>query len=49
MAAALQEMWSKIGVKAELSVSEKKAHYTAVRAGDFQVCEANWFADFNDA
>jgi oligopeptide transport system substrate-binding protein len=49
MAAALQEMWAKIGVTVELSVSEKKAHYTTVRAGDFEVCESNWFADFNDA
>ncbi len=49
VAAALQEMWGRIGAKVELSVSEKKAHYVAVRARDYQVAEGNWFADYNDA
>ncbi len=49
MAAALQGMWAAIGVKVELVVMEKKVHYNTVRAQDYEVAEANWFADFNDA
>ena len=49
MAAALQGMWAKVGIKVELVVSEKKVHYNTVRAQDYEVAEANWFADFNDA
>ncbi len=49
MAAALQGMWRSIGLKVEVSVSEKKVHYNTVRALDYDVAEANWFADYNDA
>lgn len=49
MAAALQGMWAAVGLKVELVVSEKKVHYNTVRAMDYEVAEANWFADFNDA
>lgn len=49
VAAALQGMWGAIGLKVELVVMEKKVHYNTVRAQDFEVAEANWFADFNDA
>lgn len=49
MAAALQGMWAAVGLKVELVVSEKKVHYNTVRAQDYDVAEANWFADFNDA
>lgn len=48
-AAALQGMWAAIGLKVELVVTEKKVHYNTVRAQDYEVAEANWFADFNDA
>lgn len=49
MAAALQGMWAAIGLKVELVISEKKVHYNTVRAQDYEVAEANWFGDFNDA
>lgn len=49
VAAALQGMWAAIGMKVELVVMEKKVHYNTVRAQDYEVAEANWFADFNDA
>lgn len=49
VAAALQGMWAQIGMKVELVVMEKKVHYNTVRAQDYEVAEANWFGDFNDA
>jgi len=49
VAAALQGMWAAIGLKVELVVMEKKVHYNTVRAQDYEVAEANWFGDFNDA
>ena len=49
MAAALQGMWAAAGFKVELVTSEKKVHYNTVRLMDYEVAEANWFADFNDA
>lgn len=49
MAAALQNMWKAIGLDVQVSASEKKIHYNTVRAKDYEVAEANWFADFNDA
>lgn len=49
MAAALQGMWAAAGMKVDVSVSEKKVHYNAVRAGDYDVSENNWFGDYNDA
>jgi oligopeptide transport system substrate-binding protein len=49
VAAALQGMWRAIGINVELVSSEKKVHYNTVRAGDYDVSENNWFADFNDA
>lgn len=49
VAAALQRMWAAIGIEVELVASEKKVHYNTVRAGDYEVSENNWFADFNDA
>lgn len=49
VAAALQGMWRSVGMRVELVSSEKKVHYNTVRAGDYDVSENNWFADFNDA
>jgi oligopeptide transport system substrate-binding protein len=49
MAAALQGMWAAVGIKVDVSVSEKKIHYNTVRAGDYDVSENNWFGDYNDA
>lgn len=49
VAAALQAMWKSVGIQVELGASEKKVHYNTIRAQDYDVAEANWFADFNDA
>lgn len=49
VAVALAGMWQSVGVKAELLVSEKKVHYDTVREGNYEVGEANWIADYNDA
>jgi oligopeptide transport system substrate-binding protein len=45
---AYQGMWTQIGVKAELFNLEVKVLYTALRAGDFEVADAGWVADYND-
>jgi oligopeptide transport system substrate-binding protein len=44
VAVAVQEMWSKAGVKAELAVSEVKVHYNDLREKDFEVADAGWVA-----
>ncbi|MBI1238764.1 MAG: peptide ABC transporter substrate-binding protein [Alphaproteobacteria bacterium] len=49
VAVALASMWKAIGADAELLVSEKKVHYDTVRGGNYDVGEANWIADYNDA
>ncbi|NWH08635.1 MAG: peptide ABC transporter substrate-binding protein [Alphaproteobacteria bacterium] len=49
MAVALTDFWSQVGVRAEAVVSEKKVHYDLLRNGNYEVGEANWFADYNDA
>ncbi len=49
VAAALQGMWRAVGFNVELVVTEKKVHYNVVRERDYDVAEANWFADYNDA
>jgi oligopeptide transport system substrate-binding protein len=37
VAIALQSMWSRIGVKADIMTTEVKAHYASVNAHDFEV------------
>ncbi len=49
VAVALGQMWQAIGANADLVLSEKKVHYNTVRVRDYEVAEANWFADYNDA
>jgi oligopeptide transport system substrate-binding protein len=45
---AYQGMWAEIGVKAQLLNLEVKVLYAALRAGDFEVSDAAWVADYND-
>jgi oligopeptide transport system substrate-binding protein len=44
VAIAVQEMWSKAGVKVEIAVSEVKVHYNDLREKDFEVADAGWVA-----
>ena len=46
---AIQSMLRNSGIKVELEGSEPKVLYNYLRTGDFQVGDAGWIADFNDA
>lgn len=47
--AMIQQMWRPIYVDAEPRQSESRVLYALLRQGDFQVAQAAWVADFNDA
>ena len=49
IAVALQAMWKTIGVDVQLLNSETATHYNALRTQDFDVADAGWVADYNDA
>lgn len=46
---AIQADWATIGVKVTLAQQETQIAYQSYRARDFQVADAAWVADFNDA
>ena len=46
---AIQSMLRNSGINVELEGSEPKVLYNYLRTGDFQVGDAGWIADFNDA
>jgi oligopeptide transport system substrate-binding protein len=46
---AIQSMLSKANIEVSLEASEPKVLYNYLRTGDFQVGDAGWIADFNDA
>ena len=46
---AIQSMLRNSGIIVELEGSEPKVLYSCLRTGDFQVGDAGWIADFNDA
>ena len=46
---AIQSMLSKANISVNLEASEPKVLYNYLRTGDFQVGDAGWIADFNDA
>ena len=46
---AIQSMLSKANINTTLEASEPKVLYNYLRTGDFQVGDAGWIADFNDA
>jgi len=46
---AVQADWKAIGVDARLVQNEVQIAYAAYRARDFQVADAAWIADYNDA
>ena len=49
VAEAVQAMWREhLGITVELENREKRVHYAAERAGDYQVSRGNWIGDFDD-
>ena len=51
VAPVVQQNWAEIApwVKVEVVQSDLQVHYEILRAGDFEVGDAGWAADFNDA
>lgn len=45
---ALQDMWKQVGVDVKLNGQEVKVAYNSFRAGDFEVGDAGWVADYSD-
>jgi oligopeptide transport system substrate-binding protein len=46
---AIQADWKQIGVEARLAQNEAQIAYASYRNRDFEVADAAWVADFNDA
>jgi oligopeptide transport system substrate-binding protein len=46
---AVQADWKAVGVDARLAQNETQIAYAAYRSRDFQVADAAWLADYNDA
>ena len=49
VAIAVAGMWKEIGVEADLLNTDPHVHYNALRTQDFDVADAGWVADYNDA
>lgn len=47
--AAVQADWKEIGVEVQLQQNEGQIAYAAYRARDFEIADAAWIADYNDA
>ncbi|MBL9097976.1 MAG: peptide ABC transporter substrate-binding protein [Alphaproteobacteria bacterium] len=48
-AIAMQAMWKQIGVEVELNAKDFAIHYDLMKSADFQVGDAGWVFDYNDA
>jgi oligopeptide transport system substrate-binding protein len=46
---AIQADWKQIGVDARLAQNETQIAYASYRSRDFQIADAAWVADYNDA
>lgn len=46
---AIQADWKSIGVETTLQQNEAQIAYASYRARDFQIADAGWIADYNDA
>jgi oligopeptide transport system substrate-binding protein len=46
---AIQSDWKQVGVQATLAQNETQIAYASYRSRDFQVADAAWIADYNDA
>ena len=49
VAIAVAGMWKEIGVQVDLLNTDPHVHYNALRTQDFDVADAGWVADYNDA
>jgi oligopeptide transport system substrate-binding protein len=48
-AIAMQAMWKQVGVEIELQAKDFAIHYDLLKSGDFQIGDAGWVFDYNDA
>ena len=48
-AIAMQSMWKQIGVEVELLAKDFAVHYDLLKTANFDVSEAGWIFDYNDA
>lgn len=48
-AIALQNMWKLIGVEVELNAKDFAIHYDLLKTAQFEIAEAGWIFDYNDA
>ncbi|MCE9523058.1 MAG: peptide ABC transporter substrate-binding protein [Alphaproteobacteria bacterium] len=48
-AIAMQNMWKQVGVNVELNAKDFAIHYDLLKTGEFQLGEAGWVFDYNDA
>ena len=49
IAAALQQMWRQIYFDIELRQSEARTLYSVLKEHDFEIAQASWVGDYNDA
>jgi oligopeptide transport system substrate-binding protein len=48
-AIAMQAMWKEVGVKIELQAKDFAIHYDQLKTANFEIGEAGWVFDYNDA
>jgi oligopeptide transport system substrate-binding protein len=49
LAIAMQAMWKQVGVDVELNAKDFAIHYDLLKTANFQIGEAGWIYDYNDA
>jgi oligopeptide transport system substrate-binding protein len=49
LAIAMQSMWKEVGVVVELNAKDFAIHYDLLKTANFQIAEAGWIYDYNDA
>ncbi len=48
-AIALQNMWKRVGAEIELNAKDFAIHYDLLKTANFDIAEAGWIFDYNDA
>ena len=48
-AIAMQAMWKQVGIDVELNAKDFAIHYDLLKTANFQIGEAGWIFDYNDA